>query len=131
MWETTTISPEGPRAIRDLIDAGPLIDEICRTLLEEHAGRAWRKEDPLDRAMLSAATLRLLEHGRAKPTSIQTLQGASHRAQPQLPYWVVESVEITVMKAICSRANISEIDLLGTDRRSELGPVWDSFSAYL
>ena len=118
-WETNF------SAGTDFLDAGILVSQICDRLVREFPGKRWSISSAEDRKLLADAVLNAL---RDQPEcSIPAPSSSSHQFQSKLPNWLVESVEVTVLKGVMESRNVGAILVQGTDRQTRLGPVWDTF----
>jgi len=114
-----------------LFDAGVVVDSICSNLVARHGPQAWRIQDPTERTLLSSVVFETLAKSESLPTAVDSLRRVSQSSQASLPRWVVESVEVSALKGLAEEHKCGSIVVLGTDRQTKLGPVWESFRTYL
>lgn len=111
-----------------LVDLGPLVDRVCEQL-RQLGLEQWRYEDPTVPIQLKDAVLAAFEE--LEPPEVTEPNRLEHRAETGLPNWVVESVELAVLKGYLQRYNVAMVVASVADRRTTLGHAWDQSEEYL
>ena len=90
----------------------PASEEVVATAL-----RSALIDDDIEPAVVDGAAV-------AIPNDIRTVAGP-------LPRWVVESVEISVLRALTRRYRVEKVHAVVSGRRSAVGPVWGAIESFL
>jgi hypothetical protein len=108
------------------LDVGSAVDSILAELTAK--GRLWRRDDLDQQSDIKVVVLRELDSMSTESHRLDTLDISS---SPNLPRWVVESVELAFLKAMTQRFNVEEITLVLFDRITDSGRVWAEMPDYL
>jgi hypothetical protein len=123
-WEelVETASEEG-------LDMGVVVDAVCDRLIQEaEPGEPWRPADPILRQRLRETVRSTF--AEVEPSIVRARE-VGHRIETRLPHWVVETVELAVLKAQSQRTNARRYHLLVADHRTDSGDAWDLLIPYL
>lgn len=115
-----------------VLDAGLIVDTASRALLDHPPpGGEWRRGDPEVIEQISQAAYRAIApevHGAASIPARQAFAGSPG----VLPPWIVESLELAAIKALCQARNVSHVYILCEPRITAAGPTWSgAFVTYL
>lgn len=115
----------------DVIEAHPgLLDTngiVAHALAElESQNENWSRDNPSQQDLLSQSVVHSVDSQDLKPVEERVDTSTS-----SLPRWVIESVELSVLKALTQRYNIRNAFIVGFNRSTLLGSTWDLAKPYL
>ncbi len=144
--KTLTAAKYPPQFAGLYLDVGPVVDRVCAELASmtldpiPSSGAApsastpvWHDQGRFQAALRTACRKVLIDDGVAPPvcdpftTDRSSLMGSAS----SLPNWVVESVEITVMRALLERYNVSRFVAVVSERITPTGNNWGYVELYL
>ncbi len=114
-----------------ILDAGPLVDGVCAGL--EDPSRWWRPGSE-SRQRVRSSLEQVLTSERIKASLDPPLPPARSPDASRcrnLPRWLVESVEISVLKALTLLRNCRRIVFVRMERSTSAGLVWAGVEPYL
>jgi hypothetical protein len=101
------------------LDIGPLVDQIL-VEVEKLGGSEWVEESTQQRQHL-AEVLRTLWRSPdfwSFPKLSRTLPNLSQKKEERLPFWIIETVEISLVYAILQHQNVLEL-VIATGRKAD------------
>lgn len=135
----TLLVPAGPaqapgNAVSTL-DAGLLVDEACKEMLKRQRPE-WRRDDSETAQAVREALREVLRTDR-----VEAARGAEARGSDalfgdktcgeHLPRWLVESLEMSLLRGLLEVVNAVEVRGVVAGRRSSLGLAWTGVDVYL
>lgn len=115
----------------EVLDSGPLVDTVLHSLLTTPPVEGWDRNATQVVERVREDTVRAVrEQCNALPQSPAI--PVSHRVETELPAWLVESVELAVLKGVTQCRNVRQILAMVQPRDTSLGPTWgESVKNYL
>lgn len=119
------------------LDAGLLVDEACKEMLKRQRPE-WRRDDPETARAVREALREVLRADRveaargAETRGFEALFGSADKTCGEhLPRWLVESLEMSLLRGLLEVVNAVEVRGVVAGRRSSLGPAWTGVDVYL
>src|SRR5579885_3742700 len=132
-WEAATQKLRaGLGSNQSVLDAGAVAGAVLEQLRLDPPNGGWSAGTlATDRRVEDALRKVLIDEDMALPR----IRAAALQPPPpvsgDLPPWLVESVEISVLRAMTRRYNVEHIEALVADRKSGVGWVWGGVETFL
>lgn len=138
---TDAVAKSGASADDGYLDLGPLVDDACEHIAKpnsqaneplaahENLVSNWRPDDPTVRAYLEGTVQGIL--AEREPSTVTDPTQVKHRVETRLPRWVVESIELGILRGQTQRCNTRRVVALTADRATRFGNAWDRAEDYL
>lgn len=115
----------------EVLDSGPVVDTVLHSLLAAPPVEGWDRNATQVVERVREDTVRAVREQCNALRQTPAIQ-VSHRVETELPAWLVESVELAVLKGVTQCRNVRQILAMVQPRDTSLGPTWgESVKNYL
>lgn len=120
-----------------VVDVGPLVDEICDEAVAKSPLGGWSRDSDEHREQLKTILLETINRQERglNGTLLEPLETGKTRlpakTRVDLPAWLIESIEISALRAVVQRRNVRRMAILHSNRNT-LGPeAWAGIPDFL
>ena len=107
------------------VDLGPVVDNVCDELVARRPPGGWDRDDLDQRQQIRNAALKVMVLSFAHPKEVEDAGAARcPAARFDLPRWVVESVEIAILRGASLRWNARKLLAVVGDRGGPTAVDW-------